>query len=315
MIEKLLSNLKKPKKLENDLPDDFIAEVYLELHPDVKAAGVDPAKHYLEFGIREGRDYKKASQEILDYYLNLYPNDEAAFKLFDGNWSSEIPGITDLGKSKLFDDERVKWWVKQAGGVNGKKILELGPLEGGHTYMLSEAGAKEIISIESNLISFLKCLVVQNQFKLNAKFLLGDFNQYLEKTDEKFDLIICSGVLYHMTEPLKLLKSMLRVSKKIAIWTHYYDEKTICNREDLVRKFEKTPQVEIINNRDILMYQQSYMEALGWDGFCGGSKPTSYWLDKESLLGFFKDIGMKIEIHEDNLNHPNGPAMTFLVTQ
>lgn len=31
---------------------------YLELNPDVKAAGVDPYKHYLEFGLAEGRSVK-----------------------------------------------------------------------------------------------------------------------------------------------------------------------------------------------------------------------------------------------------------------
>lgn len=34
---------------------NFDADVYLELNPDVKAAGVDPYRHYLEFGINEKR--------------------------------------------------------------------------------------------------------------------------------------------------------------------------------------------------------------------------------------------------------------------
>jgi hypothetical protein len=47
------------------LPADFDALVYLELHPDVKAAGMDPAKHYLAFGMREGRAYKRSGQALL----------------------------------------------------------------------------------------------------------------------------------------------------------------------------------------------------------------------------------------------------------
>lgn len=34
---------------------DFNAELYLSLNPDVKAAGVNPYQHYLEFGIKECR--------------------------------------------------------------------------------------------------------------------------------------------------------------------------------------------------------------------------------------------------------------------
>lgn len=41
------------------LPADFRAETYLELNPDVRAAGVDPATHFLEHGARERRAYRQ----------------------------------------------------------------------------------------------------------------------------------------------------------------------------------------------------------------------------------------------------------------
>lgn len=40
------------------LPQNFDAAAYLEANPDVAKAGVDPARHYLEFGRREGRRLK-----------------------------------------------------------------------------------------------------------------------------------------------------------------------------------------------------------------------------------------------------------------
>lgn len=45
-----------------NLPHDFEPQEYLALHPDVKAAGMDPAKHYLKHGIREGRRYKRSGE-------------------------------------------------------------------------------------------------------------------------------------------------------------------------------------------------------------------------------------------------------------
>lgn len=39
------------------LPADFDREYYLEANPDVKAAGVDPAQHYITHGYKEGRQY------------------------------------------------------------------------------------------------------------------------------------------------------------------------------------------------------------------------------------------------------------------
>jgi SAM-dependent methyltransferase len=41
------------------LPDDFDGNEYLELHPDVKASGMDPVEHYINYGIAEGRKTKR----------------------------------------------------------------------------------------------------------------------------------------------------------------------------------------------------------------------------------------------------------------
>ncbi|SDK72863.1 hypothetical protein SAMN04488026_105120 [Aliiruegeria lutimaris] len=57
----------KPRKRPNpqqakpaQLPDDFVPGTYLLLNPDFAAAGVDPAEHFSNFGIHEGRSYSAA---------------------------------------------------------------------------------------------------------------------------------------------------------------------------------------------------------------------------------------------------------------
>ncbi|WFU05950.1 sulfotransferase family 2 domain-containing protein (plasmid) [Rhizobium sp. CB3171] len=42
---------------QSRLPTDFDIEQYLELNPDIKKAGVDPVRHYLDHGREEGRQY------------------------------------------------------------------------------------------------------------------------------------------------------------------------------------------------------------------------------------------------------------------
>lgn len=44
---------------EVDLPDGFDPALYLQLNPDVAAAGIDPASHYRRYGHREGRAYRR----------------------------------------------------------------------------------------------------------------------------------------------------------------------------------------------------------------------------------------------------------------
>jgi hypothetical protein len=77
-----------------------------------------------------------------------------------------------------------------------------------------------------------------------------------------------------MTDPVKLLQGMARVSRSIGIWAHYYDSDVILGKEHLSKKFSKEPKRERVGTREITSYRQSYLEALDWSGFCGGSEPT-----------------------------------------
>jgi glycosyltransferase involved in cell wall biosynthesis len=45
------------QRVASQLPADFVGSIYLKLNPDLKAAGVDPASHFLSHGQRENRRY------------------------------------------------------------------------------------------------------------------------------------------------------------------------------------------------------------------------------------------------------------------
>ena len=104
---------------------------------------------------------------------------------------------------------------------------------------------------------------------------------------------------------------MSRVARRLFIWTHYYDREVILNREDLKHKFDALGSVEY----EGVSYEystQSYQDALAWSGFCGGSKPVSNWLTRESILNALGQFGFaEIEINFEHLDHPNGPAFAI----
>jgi hypothetical protein len=50
--------IQMPPQNLNGLPSDFDAAMYLSLNPDVRAARIDPERHYLIHGMLEGRPYK-----------------------------------------------------------------------------------------------------------------------------------------------------------------------------------------------------------------------------------------------------------------
>jgi hypothetical protein len=254
--------------------------------------------------------------EVLDAYVMNEPNNQNALDIFKGEWSSQLPDdlglVTQPGTAKLFEDSRVIWAQEILGNFSNWKILELGPLEGGHSYMFQNMGADKIISIEANTRAFLKCLCIKEILKLDkVDFRLGDFMSFLKKDESKYDMVFASGVLYHMEEPIELLKMISKVTDKTCIWTHYYEKNLISNRGEIAHKFDGLHSVEY----DGVYYEystQSYKNALNWSGFCGGSKPVSKWLTRDSIIKALKQFEfIDIQINFEAPDHPNGPAFAI----
>src|SRR5687768_5098242 len=131
------------------------------------------------------------SADILDSYVHSAPSPQNAADIFKGEWSSRLPldGV-ESGGAGLFDDERIKWGVEQIGGVEGKTVLDLGPLEGGHSAMFEWMGAAEVVAVEANTRAYLKCLVTKELLGLKrVSFLCGDFVEYLRERPRRFDLV------------------------------------------------------------------------------------------------------------------------------
>lgn len=243
-----------------------------------------------------------------ELYSKELPCCASAFHIFLNDWCSTIRGFEGAGYP-FPEDPRITWFEKQMGSFRNKTVLELGPLEGRQTCQLERAGA-HVLAIESNQRSFLKCLIVKNALHLNSDFVYGDFRPYLEAaSDNSFDFIAASGVLYHMTEPVKLLHEITRVSDAFGVWTHYYDPTIIVGSKRL--HFSPKPQMQVVEEVKVEGYQQSYMWSVAGSSFCGGNTSTSLWLTKDGLLRYVESRGFEVTIGEDDRQHPNGPCILF----
>ncbi len=254
--------------------------------------------------------------EILDEYVLTEPSNQNVLDIFKGQWSSRLPDnfglVTEPGEARLFEHCLVVWAEETFGNFSNWKILELGPLEAGHSYMLQSRNAKKVISIEANTRAFLKCLCIKEILKLDrVEFKLGDFMSFLENHNSRYDMVFASGVLYHMEEPTRLLKLISRATERLFIWTHYYDQERMLNRKELRHKFSPVSSFEY----DGVSYEystQSYKDSLDWSGFCGGPKPVSKWLTRDSIIKALRQFGFTdIQINFDHLDHPNGPAFAI----
>ncbi|MEO7397825.1 MAG: class I SAM-dependent methyltransferase [Ilumatobacteraceae bacterium] len=249
---------------------------------------------------------------ILDQYVRDAPSAQNALDLFKDTWTSSLPPALGLhaGHLPTFDDTRIKALLAHLDSIKAFKVLELGPLEGGHTYMLHEGGAR-VIAIEGSSRAYLKCLVVKEILNLNrAHFFLGDFVPYLETTHDKFDLVVASGVLYHMLDPIGLLELISHVTDKIAIWTHYWQAEPVEADERIARVFLDPPIETEWRGLPITLHPRHYREALAGTDFCGSPETSALWLERDGLMTVLTQLGFtSITVLEDEPSHDNGPAI------
>lgn len=275
--------------------------------------GAPDAARHVE--LEEGGD---PAPQVNAHYLTDAPSAQTQLDLFAGEWTSGVPvpgePTTSGPRDDLFDDDRVRWAIETIGGVDGARVLELGPLEAGHTTMLEHAGA-QVTAVEAHTRAFLRCLVVKNLLGLRARFELGDFVGYLRDTDQTWDLVLASGVLYHMTNPLELLALVADHTRRLALWTHYWDAAVLERRPDVAARFVGEVPVSH-GGLTATGHQYEYREGPTQATFCGGSRPHAAWLSRDDLLGTLDALGFtEVAVQFDDPDYPHGPSISLVASR
>lgn len=255
------------------------------------------------------------------HFFGIAPSDQNALDLFAGEWSSQPPSNRPelkAGATPLFDDPRIQWAHDRfdetgfPGGVTGRTVLELGPLEGGHTYLLDRLGAKSVTAVEANARAYLKCLIAKEVFRISdrARFELGDCLSYLRTTDRKFDIGVACGILYHLTNPVELLELLTRRCDAIFLWTVFFDPEFVAKNPVPGAKFSEALALEHAGFKHTV-HRFNYGPSLDWKGFCGGGDVYSYWMEKSEICAALERFGFgdfRIE------QHPNVHGSALMLT-
>src|SRR5262249_7347441 len=198
------------------------------------------------------------------------------------------------------------------GGVGGYRVLELGPLEGGHSYMMEKAGAASVLAIEACALSFLKCLIVKELLPLQrVRFQFANFMQFLAEGTETFDLILASGVLYHQREPIACIKRMAARSDRVFIWTHYYQDGMDSDRVK-AGFFRPAARAEL-DGFQCDLFRLDYDAYAKHVKYRGGIDEYAHWMRKEDLLACLEHFGLgEIRIAFDRTEHLYGPNLALL---
>ncbi len=234
-------------------------------------------------------------------FFGVAPSDQNALDVFAGEWSSSPPpnrGDLKAGATPLFDDPRITWANDRLresgleGGVANRDVLELGPLEGGHTFLLDRLGAKSVTAVEAATRAYLKCLIAKETFGMSprVKFLLGDCLEFLRTTDRIFDVAVACGILYHQTNPVELLELLGKRCRALFLWTVFYDPEFIAKLPEPDKRFSPALPMEHAGFKHHV-HKFNYGASLDWKGFCGGGELYSYWMEKPDILAALEKFG------------------------
>ena len=261
-----------------------------------------------------GRSGQGDINRLLDEYVAGMPSPQNAIDILPG-WCQALPPHLKVkaGPGAFYADARITWAIAQFGSLKGRKILELGPLEASHTYMLEKQEPEYIHAIEANKTAFLRCLVVKELLDLKrAKFFLGDFVAWLQGTESRYDFVVASGVLYHLGDPLQLLELISARCDAFYLWTHYFDESVMPVDDNRRKAFLGASKTEMFHGIPVRLHQRSYFSAWQSKAFCGGMHDLHYWIEKADIVAAIRALGFDdIRIAHDEPAHQNGPSFSI----
>jgi SAM-dependent methyltransferase len=210
-----------------------------------------------------------------------------------GPWITQfvINGVSNGGDYQVINDRRVQQFLERF--PNARTILELGSLEGGHTFTLArQPGVERVLAVEARAANIDKAKFIGSLLGVsNVQFKQANLEQLQLVSLGYFDAIFCCGLLYHLPEPWKLLSQAPRVAPSLFVWTVYATEN------------EATIEIDGLRGRE-------YVEG-GLNEPLSGCSPKSIWLTLPSLLELLKRSGYReIEIL-DKAQNPNGSAVSL----
>lgn len=230
-----------------------------------------------------------------------------ALKLFNKDLRKEFekrgPWITKFnvngkeygGDFDAMNDRRIDQFYQYF--PDAKTILELGSFEGGHTLSIAKRNSvKKVIGVEGRRENINKAKFVQELLGIkNVKFVQSNLEDINLSEFGHFDVVFCSGVLYHLPKPWELIEKISGISENIFIWTHFSDEK----KADTV-----------IGEYKGMMWSEGDMCSP-----LSGLSPKSFWFTLDSLEKALKNYGFKNIHHvEFGIDHPDGPCLTFVAS-
>jgi len=181
------------------------------------------------------------------------------------------------------------------------RIVDLGCLEGGYSIEFARRG-HEVIGIDARQVNIDRAVAVQRDLGLvNVSFVVDDVKNLAEYG--QFDVVFCSGLLYHLDNPGSYLELIGRIATRALILnTHYareidplYDDSKPLESDRVDFSLSKLTNHEGLSGRWYAEYEsddpRSEIEGRLWAAF---SNERSFWPTKRVLLEACREAGFSV---------------------
>jgi len=172
------------------------------------------------------------------------------------------------------------------GDIAGKRIVDLGCLEGGYTVEFARMGM-EALGIEVRRSNFAACEYVRAHLALpNLRFVRDDV--WNIKKYGEFDAVFCCGLLYHLDRPLEFLKMISPLCRRLLILNTHLARETPNPNFSLGEMTEH----EGVPGRWLHEFDPTSPdldpEEIRWSSW---SNPRSFWPRQEYILDALRKFG------------------------
>lgn len=201
----------------------------------------------------------------------------------------EIGGRTYGGSVPLGDDPRVEQFA--AAFPSARRVLELGSLEGAHSFSLALRGFS-VRAVEGRSENIEKARFVQRLLGIDGvTFEQADLDTGAALTElGRFDAVFCVGLLYHLRRPWLLIDQFPSVAPGVLLQTHFAGEATTTS--------EGIP--------------GTWYDEFGLRDPLSGLSPTSFWMTLPAILERLSAAGYEVETLDQRPDHPHGPLATLI---
>jgi SAM-dependent methyltransferase len=203
-----------------------------------------------------------------------------------GPWRTrfQIDGEGYGGYIDFTGDHRVNDFAER---VPPGRVLELGCLEGGQTVELARRGYS-VTGIEGRAENAERARWVLRLLDIDAEVIEANLETTPLRRFGRFDAIFCSGLLYHLPEPWKLLAQFREVVPVAFVSTHY----------------AKAPTVTVEGRQGDWYGEYGRADALS------GLSARSFWFTLDALVEECRRQGFCVEVIRDEQTK-NGPLVSL----